>query len=378
MESGEGFSTLVLGLHPAQEGPLARAELRIEVDDSPQSLWNLQFTCRNAGEAAVALPILDGLAAGDVRDVTYVWPHWAGVLNDVPIEALTYYGQYARMQVMGFSGTVDGAMGGLSVVCRDTSLLRKSFELSKRVPGREGLAIAHRYGLPYWEGARCEQGMALCCYYPEVSVQPGETVRMPPVAIGVFAGDWRQVLANYRAWAKSWWRPHERPAVRDTFYYGLPNLYARQSLPEALEEVPRLRRYDCCQFMVQARHVNGVYDYRPDFGLEGLRQYVAALRNAGLSTCHYVEGYIAHETSPVYREHGMQWRQMHGEQGVKAFANEAMCLAWEPWHRFLADTSARLARDLGLDVIYLDELGFGTLDNAATIRCTGTRGASSA
>ncbi len=364
VESSEGSSTLVLGLRPVEEGPLDRAELRIEVDPGPESLWKLEFTCRNAGEAAVALPILDGLSAGDVRDVTYVWPYWAGVLNDVPIEALTYYGQYARMQVMGFCGTVEGATGGLSVVCRDTSLLRKSFELSKRVPKHDGLAVAHRYGLPYWEGARCQEGMALCCYVPEIPVRPGETVRLPPMAVGVFAGDWRQVLDNYRAWAGDWWQPHRRRAVRDTFYYGLPDLYAKQSLPEALEEVPRLRRYDCCQFMVQARHVNGVYDYRPDFGLEGLRQYVAALRGAGLSTCHYVEGYIAHETSPVYREHGVQWRQMHGEQGVKAFANEAMCLAWEPWHGFLAETSARLARDLGLDVIYLDELGFGTLDKA--------------
>ncbi len=345
--------------------------LTVLINERCQSLWTLSFRASTEMTLDLAFPVLENLTMGeDLERLGYFFPRDPGLMNDVPTKLLTCYGQYATSQLMAtFSDHWGPRGGGLYCFWQDTSLHRKSFELTKVDPGGAApIELLDRYGFPFWEGLEVERGVGMACHLPNIALPAGETVTTAPLALGVHAGNWREAFAAYQTWVRTWYSPRhpEKLARFFTFesYHGYENcrFWAPDDVQEAIQGIPEL--VDQLHFIAQKEDRYGVYEpYREDWGLEGLQRFVAAAHARGKLCSHYVQGTVAHETSKVYQEHGAEWGQKNPDgTNAVAWANQCMCLASTGWADWLAATCARLVRDLDLDIAYLDCVGWTTLD----------------
>lgn len=345
--------------------------LTVLTDETCQSRWTLSLRSPTEMTVDLAFPILEDLVMGeDLKALGYFFPRDPGLMNNVPTRLLTCYGQYATSQLMAVFNDHWGAEGGgLYCFWQDTSLHRKSFELTKADPeGPDPVGLLDRYGFPFWEGLQVERGVGMACHLPNIALPAGETVTTAPLALGLHAGNWRQAFAAYRDWVQTWYVPRHPAKLARFFtfesYHGYENckFWAPDNVEQAIEGIPGL--VDQLHFIAQKQDRYGVYEpYREDWGLEGLQRFVAAAHARGKLCSHYVQGTVASETSAVYQEHGADWGQKNPDgTNAMAWANQCMCLASTGWADWLAATCARLVRDLDLDIVYLDCVGWTTLD----------------
>lgn len=367
----EARGTCVIDLAAGPESGGLEARLAIALDDTCRSVWALSLRAPGGAVAEVVLPILEDLVPGGrVEDIGYFFPRDPGLMNSAPARLLTTYGQYATSQlVCVFSESWGPAGGGVTCIWQDTSLHRRSFELVKVDPaGPPPLELADRYGFPYWDRLAVHRGVGVAACLPNVALPAGETVTLAPFSLGIHAGGWRQAFREYRSWVRTWYREQHPPALARFFtfasYHGYEKctFWAPSTAEAAIAGIPE--RVDQLHFIAQKEDRYGVYDvYREDWGLDGLRRFVEAAHARGKLCSHYIQGTVAHQHSAVYREHGDEWGQK-GPDGttLEAWGNQCMCLAAEGWAGWLAETAARLVRDLDLDIAYLDCVGWTTLD----------------
>ncbi len=91
-----------------------RVDVRLsaESDVSSESIWGVSVKANRELDTDFAFPILDGLTIGPAPErAWYFHPRWAGLLNDVPIDVASTYGQYVRMQVMAVSNPSGAGVG---------------------------------------------------------------------------------------------------------------------------------------------------------------------------------------------------------------------------------------------------------------------------
>lgn len=358
-------------LRASPTGAALDVVLTIQANGTCQTLWTLALRASAPMTVDVTFPILESIVIGDhVEDIGYFFPRDPGLMNDVPTRLLTTYGQYATSQLVAVFNDHWGPQGGgLYYIWEDTSLQRKSFELTKAAPeGPAPVELLDRYGFPFWENLRVERGVGVASHLPGIALPAGETVTLPPVALGIHSGNWRQAFADYRAWTQTWYQPRHPAALARFFtfasYHGYQSctFWAPDTAEAAIAGIPE--QADQLHFIAQKEDRYGVYDkYREDWGLAGLRRFVAAAHARGKLCSHYVQGTVAHETSAVYKEHGADWGQKNPDgSNMVAWANQCMCLAATGWADWLAATCARLVHDLDLDIAYLDCVGWTTLD----------------
>ena len=366
-----GGRTCEVHLRTERAGAPLDAVLTIQANETCQTLWRLALRASDPVTVDLTFPILENIVLGEhVEDIGYFFPRDPGLINDVPIRLLTCYGQYATSQLVSvFNDRWGPEGGGLYYIWEDTSLHRKSFELTKLDPeGAAPLELLDRYGFPFWEGLRVQRGVGVASHLPHIALPTGVTVTLAPLALGVHGGNWRQAFADYQSWARTWYLPRHPPKLARYFTFASYHAYqkcpfwAPDTAEAAIAGIPE--QVDQLHFIAQKEDRYGVYDkYREDWGLEGLRRFVAAAHARGKLCSHYVQGTVAHETSAVYQEHGAEWGQKNPDgTNVTAWANQCMCLASIGWADWLAATSSRLVRDLDLDIVYLDCVGWTTLE----------------
>ncbi|MGD9498816.1 MAG: DUF6259 domain-containing protein, partial [Armatimonadota bacterium] len=228
-------------------------------------------------------------------------------------------------------------------------------------PGHEPAVLHDDYGFDYWGRLPSTPGVGIAIQTRDLEIRPGEELRLPPVAIGLTTDGVQEALGRYREWAGSWYEVERTDWFREAFNYRAARIFD-DATPEDVVDAYEDDAIDLLHYMVQAKHLNGAYEVREDWGAAGVRALIDALHERGIRSSHYVEGYIAHETTAIYLEHGDEWGQKRNGENVVAFANMAMCHAAEGWHRWLAQVTTGLVAEMSFDVIYLDELGFGTVD----------------
>ncbi len=341
--------------------------LTISADSSMESIWSCTLKCSRNMDVDFAFPMMDGLKLGpDPKDAFYFHPRYSGLLNDVPIRLATTYGQYARMQAMcayNPSGAARWQPGVVYMVTHDTNMMRKTYELEKRQKGVTPLNLRDDYGFAFAKGFKADDGISMAVNWTRIALQPNKPYRVPDVAVGIGAGDWRTALSSYRSWTNGWYPEHRRGAAL-SFAHTSFDLFSQPNCDAALAEIDKHPYPDYMQFMVQNKRLLGEYGNRDDWSLAELQRFVAECKKRGIAANHYVEGYIASKDSQVWKDHGTEWGQMQGEQYQTAFANQCMWLCQPEWHRWLEGETSRLARELKLDSIYLDELGWGTGDKS--------------
>ncbi len=353
-----------------QDGTL-RLDVRLEAlaDSSPEIVWKASLTANRDLNLEFTFPLIDGLELSSrPADVWYMHPRWAGIINDVPANIASVYGQYVRMQAMAAHAVnANGrTVSGMYIITRDTTMARKTFELVKREPGRAPVIQRDAYGFPFADAFRASTGVGMAVSWLRVALRAGVRYDIPPVVTAFGAVGWRDAVQSYARWVRTWMPEHQR-AARDCYHHAsFYTLFDQPDCDSALAYLDRHVRADYLQYMVQKQHRNGEYGYREDWGLPELQRFTQALKQRGIHTNHYIEGYIVHEQSPVWLENRERWGQMIGGAYQTAFANMCMWLAEPGWHRWLTDTAVRLASELKLDSIYLDEVGFGTGDKTAS------------
>ncbi|MEA3403173.1 MAG: DUF6259 domain-containing protein [Armatimonadota bacterium] len=336
-----------------------QARLRWSRSGADELELSLALRSPEATEAHLVWPVLEGLLASVAADrVWYFHPRSSGIYSNRPADLASNYGQYVRLQLMGCFAA-DGL--GLYAINKDTDIRRRSFELVKRVPGREADVLHDEYGFQNWGELADIPGVGMAIQSRSVQLASGELHELPPVALGLTRDGIQEAIRRYRGWAESWCCASRTPWFRQAFNYRCVRIFEDAGPEEVLQSLAG-DDFDLLHYMVQAEHRNGAYGFREDWGVEALRRLVGELHARGVRSSHYVEGYIAHETTRVYQEHGEQWGQKRGGKNVVAFGNMAMCPSATGWHQWLAEVTTRIVRELDFDVIYLDELGFGTLD----------------
>lgn len=357
-------NTVAWNMYWKSDGLLLEANLDIDTNSTIESTWKFTLKSNRELDATCAFPILDGLNIGpNPSDAWYFHPRFSGLLNDIPADLATIYGQYARMQVMSAynpAGAGAGRPAGVYIVTHDTGMMRKSYELVKNEQGVKPFKLREEDGkLPFWSGFKSSQGIGMAVNWMRIALQTGKSFHVAPVLIGIGTGDWRDALKSYRNWAGSWYPVHNRSA-RYCFQHAYFDLFSQPNCDAALAAIDSLPYLDYMQFMVQNKRVLGDYSYRNDWSLAELQRFVKECKRRGIVTNHYVEGYIASETTDVWKKHGKEWGQMDGKDYQMAFANQCMWLSCPEWHKWLVGETSRLAKDLNLDSIYLDEVGWGT------------------
>jgi hypothetical protein len=100
-------------------------------------------------------------------------------------------------------------------------------------------------------------------------------------------------------------------------------------------------------------------------GVEDLRNNVATGLKANIPTGLYFEGYLIDRNSKVGSRNGPAWQLIDEKrQGAwwKGGSPELfVCPYVREWQQFLSGRVAAVARDTGVDGVYLDEFGFGRM-----------------
>jgi len=346
-----------ISMEHAATGIQARLSYRPSGED--EMSFELSLTSPEDRQVHIIWPVIEGLWADqDPERTCHFHPRSSGIYRAAPAAITSNYGQYVRLQTMA---AFSPAGEGVYIIVKDTDPRRRSFELVKNVPDRATSALKDSYGYVNWDGLSDAPGIGMAVQSRALDMKAEAPLRLPPVAVGLASNGMAGVIEAYQRWAASWYKPSRVARFRDTFNYRAMPIFDAATPEEVIQRIGD-DTIDLLHFMVQSKHVNGEYAYRDDWGIPGIRRLIAALRERGILSSHYIEGYIAWKDSQVFRQHGDAWGQKRGGQNVVAFANMAMCPSAEGWQQWLANVCSGLVRDFDFDAVYLDEVGWGTLD----------------
>jgi len=245
-----------------------------------------------------------------------------------------------------------------------------------------------RYRLSKGEG-----GVAASVEYPARSyvTAPGEKLPLTPTALAGHPGDWREALARYQRWRRSWYEPRQasdrqwfertffvranyldprasrRIVKTPSWYTGTPGQFRTEQAMEAI------RRYWGIEpGMIHAggwfhnergeRWSWGDYEYSPSAvgGLESFRQWLGRLeQDRGMHTSLYKLSDRASKGSSIGERIGDRAvRQRADGSAIETDFAWYMDPANPLWREQYVKTLARIERETGVDAIYLDVFSF--------------------
>lgn len=289
----------------------------------------------------------------------YCFPVRSARIGTENVSDRAFYSGIAPLQ---FFAADHPRRGSLHLVIEDTSNSQKLFGLDKD-----------------------DEVLRLFAEHETRSLAPGEQWTLPPVLLGVSVGTWHSGLLAYRKWLATWYVP-DAPRMDDfrsvfnfrVFYpHHAPPLGSDVIDPESGKwKIPEAVGRDKELFGgVDFVHLYGwaatpergrVGDYQPwehIGGLAGFRDQLDTLHSNGIPTGLYLEGYLASPESKVAQRFGEAWGMRDAEgKSIDAWGGgyTTMCAHHPGWQDYLAETSARLARETGARGIYLDQFGFLT------------------
>lgn len=228
-------------------------------------------------------------------------------------------------------------------------------------------------------------------YFPPVTLAPGESMEFPPVRIMAYKGDWKPAAKAYHDWFTGAFKMVDHPewVRRLDSHLGQWVSKRGQEMPEKTREVQGLHTWlsafadlpgvhlrlpmDTIEYAFYCRssmgpsasgkqfcHTDGDNVVREDLGgAAELRKAVRRVHRMGRHITLYVEGVIVPRDADILTKgQGMDWTitQKDGETStMRDFVR--MCPGATGWQDHLAETSARLVRETGVDGIRLDSLG---------------------
>ena len=300
-------------------------------------------------------PTVAGLQIGKLADTWYFCARRGGVIHRLPRRFRDEIGEAHPLQVDGFFNPRLGA--GVCFLPRDLQGVFRWYCVGKDDDGAN-------YGLEY---------------LPQ-TIEPGQTWQCVPVVVQAVAGDWRQQLAVYRDWVRSWYKPL---AARKEWFqrlWGFPT-YG----PTAARSAPVAERLDLVG-LAQRRNARipgatdymhlfgwaisdeyghwGAYNHFHQYGEQGKQRFQEAVRRcqaAGIPVGLYLDGYLVSRNSDQPdKERVSRWavRKADGEMLYhENYKAHSMCPYVEDWRAHLVAAYRRVAEEIRPDGMYLDEFG---------------------
>lgn len=302
---------------------------------------------------------LSGTNAADHRLLRYCFPVRSALVGCENRSDRAYYSGIGPLQFLAVDHPVHGSLH--AVVC-DTNNTRKLFGLDKT-----------------------DETLRLFVEHEAKLVPPGGEWVLPPVLLSMSGGTWHSGLTAYRRWLASWYRSAapRRSAFREVFNFRVlyphhaPPLGSgifdkatkRWSLREAVERDTRdwggvdfVHLFDWASTPQHGR----AGDYAPwDYlgGLAEFRNQIKTLRDSGIPSGLYLEGYLVSPESRIARQSGKDWAMTNAKgERVDAWGGGyfTMCPHVPGWQDYLAETCRRLTEETGADGLYIDQFGFLT------------------
>lgn len=335
----------------------AEASLAATVELAPGAADELlmRMTLVNEGDemtvATVHFPVLEGITVGSADDTWYLAGKRGGIINRAPLRLREPLGERHPLQMDGFFGPGEGL--ALACLTRDTRAQHHFINL-----------------------ARDERGGAWSCEYPLRDLAPGETFTATEAALVLRAGDWRAIFEAYGEWLDSWFEPAVPRQEWFTHSFAVlatnvhPDTGKRGEERGAIQPLvdTMLRYIGVCDWVNlfgwgASERFGGWGDYihyDEVGGLEQFRGNIAALQAEGVGVSLYLDGYLSSPQGQLAGAHAEEWAMRRADGSPRYHAEYDaydQCPYLEPWREYLSATYARVHRDLGARVLYIDEYG---------------------
>lgn len=243
--------------------------------------------------------------------------------------------------------------------------------------GGLGFYLADRAAFAKRLGFKQADGVAdVSVLLPDLSVPAKGKLALAPVVLMPHTGDWHELLAAYRGWARETFSP---PAERmsDLFYCrrdyplgGTGYLFDVRQLaytPDRLIEESRagfggLDMIDISGWAYKSTGRVGDYLTNDLGGLGELRKLVEAAHARKKKVGLYFEGYLIDRRSALAGRALPAW-QLVDQKGEPRWWSGQMeffaCPAVKAWQQELAEQIATVVEETGADAAYVDQFGLG-------------------
>ena len=301
--------------------------------------------------ATLRFPVLRGLRLGTAADTWYLSGKRGGIINKADLTLRDPLGERHPLQMDGFFSPGSGL--ALACLTHDTVAQHHFINLSK---GAEGGA---------WSAEYVERDLA-----------PGAWFDATEAALVLREGDWRAIFAAYTDWLATWFKP---AAPRKPWFERLFAVSSGNGHYDASPD-PRVRGNVQRLADTLLKYV-GVCDYVHVFGWGSSKQYgdwgdynhyeevggqkyfcdnIAALQQQGIAVSLYLDGYLSSEKGQIAGAHAKEWAMKRADgspQYVKEYDSYNECPYMAGWRKHLAEAYARVQKNLGPKIMYIDEIG---------------------
>ena len=211
--------------------------------------------------------------------------------------------------------------------------------------------------------------------FPDLLLNPGEMIILPPVYLIPHIGDWRRGASIYRAWANQHIKVPDVPtwyAKKPAWaWVGLKGQHAAKPW-NTLNELPRISRIvakggvELIQLTAYTEdgHDTLYPDYAPGPSLggdAGLKQAVTTIHKETRKLSIYVNGRCVDPASTLRSSNRMEWavQNMPGQPYRETYGSvtfDVMCPGAEGWRSLFIQKLAYLLKEFNIDGIYIDQV----------------------
>ena len=381
-EEGDGCSAQIS--LEAKERKIA-GTLSLFVGKDGRMKWKLSMVPETGdiNRLQLVFPVIGQIAiGGNAEENRFFFPQRTGIEGKASIDLTQEYGGgLAWMQVIGVHSPAYG--NRLTVFPMDSSGQYKVLRFRK--PQADG-KVAKRWAEIIYQPEVPRQdvlkydgpGMGMAWYYLRQPASKGEAVVSPEISVFFGTGGWKETLADYSSWVRTWYQPPVPPSwfkSMANFWNVHPARFWSETEKRYIgTEVIGKQKVDIVQVFGWEDFANvpkideAFKNYQPgDFkinvargGSESLRAEVRRHHDAGVRYTLYTNIRFAYRGSEFGRKSGEQTVAMHAPGAPTMFAdNEIFCISLysESWWKHLIGRLTQIVQETGIDGVYLDELG---------------------
>ncbi len=293
---------------------------------------------------------------GSDQDLYYLYPKMGWAPYNANIEQDNIYGRWFPLQVIDVYNRFNG---GFYFMTNDTTNYPKKYYFKKSA-GKTNIKVTHH----------------------TKKIAPGETWVLPPAVIGAHQGDWHAGLQAYKDWVKTWYTPLSPRKQWFQDIYNMRQLFMHTNFGEKGVWNPITREIDISNRVEEEKTIFGGIDYVHIFdwmrepedrifnyepwtflgGSDNLKQEIVKLRQKGIRTGLYYQGYKIHRQSEIGLLYGDGWKQINAA-GVPYDANEPgyfyPCAYVKGWQDYFSNLAGNTTNLLDVNGAYIDQYGFG-------------------
>lgn len=290
------------------------------------------------------------------QDLCYLYPKMGWASGNSNTEQDNIYGRWFPLQVIDVYNRIDG---GFYFMTNDVTNYPKRYYF-KKGGGKINLKVTHN----------------------TKKLAPGETWVLPPAVIGAHKDDWHAGLQAYKDWVKTWYKPLSPRKSWFQDLYNMRQIFLHTNFGEKGVWSPVTKEIDMYNRIENEKKIFGGIDYVHIFdwmrepedrifnyepwtflgGSDKLKLEIAKIRQTGIRTGLYYQGYKINRKSDLGLQYGDKWKQINTD-GTPYDVNEkgyyypcAYVKDWQDYFSILASNTTNL---LNVNGAYIDQYGFG-------------------